>query len=396
MQKKRKKRHLRIAHMHWGFPPIIGGVETHLCILLPTLVEMGHTVSLLTCSAQGVPEEENYKGVHVVRTTMMDLNWLCKRGLHGIDKEVTDVFTTFIDTHKPDIIHAHNMHYFSKAHAHILERLALAQKIPLFLTAHNVWDDMLFFELTTQIKWTHIISVSHFIEKELMGIGCKHRDVTTVHHGIDTKVFHPGVNPTKIFKKYPQLKGKKIFFHPARMGWAKGCDVSIKALRLVKKKYPNAMLILAGTKNIIDWSLTQQKDIAYMVHLIDKFNLRDNVLIDFYNLEDMPFMYAASDVCVYPSNAYEPFGLTMLEAMAHAKPMIITKMGGMPEIIQDGINGFVVPPKDYEQLASRIIQLFGDVDLSDRLGGVGRNMVETSFNRRVVTKCTLDLYKKFS
>ncbi|MBU1863091.1 MAG: glycosyltransferase family 4 protein [Candidatus Omnitrophica bacterium] len=395
MQKKSKK-HLRIAQMHWGFPPIIGGVETHLCILLPTFVEMGHTVSLLTGSVQGEPQEVNYKGVHVQRTPIMDLNWLFKRGLIGIEQEVTDVFTTFINKHKPDIIHVHNMHYFSKAHAQILERLTLKKGIPLFLTAHNVWDDMLFFELTTEIKWTHIIAVSHFIEKELIGIGCNQRNITTVHHGVDEKIFHPAINPNKIFKKYPQLQGKQIFFHPARMGWAKGCDVSIKALRLVKARVPNAMLILAGTKNIIDWGLSQQKDIAYMVHLIEKLKVRDNVLLDFYSLEDMPQMYAASDVCIYPSNAFEPFGLTMLEAMACAKPMIVTKMGGMPEIIQDGINGYVVPPKDYEQLASRIVQLFGDAELRARLGRVGRNMVETSYTRQVVTKGTLDLYKKYT
>jgi len=389
------KKNLNIAHFHWGFPPVIGGVETHLTILLPTLAQMGHNVSLLTCSVEGCKGSEMFKGVNVTRVPIMDLNWLCKRGLLGIEGEVSSVFKEFIDKNKPDVLHAHNMHYFSKAHAQSLEEISAKKGIPLFLTAHNVWDDELFFDLTVNIKWTHIIAVSHFIEKELIGIGCSHRKTTTLHHGVDEKMFSPSIDPSPIFKKYPQLKGKKIFFHPARMGLAKGCDVSIKALRFIKEKFPEVMLILAGTKNIVDWGMTQQKDIAYMVNLVRRFNLRENVLMDAYALDEMPLLYAASLVAVYPSTAFEPFGLTMLEAMASAKPMIVTKAGGMPEIIQDGINGFVIPPKGYEELASRVVQLFSDEKLRERLGAVGRRMVEERYTRRDIAKAVVNLYQEF-
>jgi len=354
-----------------------------------------NNVSLLTGSAEGCGINEEYKGVKIRRAPIMDLNWLAQRGLDGIEREVREVYNEFIDTQKPDILHAHNMHYFSRVHAKVLEEVSAQKGIPLFLTAHNVWDDDLYLDLTTNIRWTHIIAVSHFIEKELIGVGCSHRRTTTVHHGIDEKMFNSKVKPNPIYRKYPQLKNKKVFFHPARMGMAKGCDVSIKALRLIRERVPDAMLVLAGTKNIVDWALTQQKDIAYMVHLVERFNLRDNVLIDSYLLEDMPMIYAASHVCIYPSTASEPFGLTMLEAMASAKPMIVTRMGGMPEIIGDGINGFVIPVKGYEELASRVIQLFSDDELRERLGNVGRNMVEKSYTRESVARSTLGLYTKF-
>ncbi|MDP8266285.1 MAG: glycosyltransferase family 4 protein [Candidatus Aceula meridiana] len=389
------KKKLNIAHLHWGFPPVIGGVETHLTILLPTFVDMGHNASLLTCSFEGYPGEEVYKGVKITRNPIMDLNWLYRRGLEGIQVEVSRVFKKFIDKNKPDVLHVHNMNYFSKAHIKALERLALKHGIPLFLTAHNAWDDVQFLELTSTIQWSHIIAVSHFIAKELNGIGCDHNLVTTIHHGVDEEVFSPKANTSKILKKYPQLKGKRIIFHPARMGLAKGCDVSIKALRTVKRKYPNVMLVLAGTKNIIDWGDTQQKDIAYMVQLVEKFGLRENVLIDSYDLTDMPALYKLSQACVYPSSSFEPFGLTMLEAMACSRPMIVTKTGGMPEIISDGINGFVIPVKDSEELASRIIQVMADKDLRERLGETGRKMVEVSYTKRDVAQTTLNLYKKY-
>jgi len=387
---------LNIAHLHWGFPPVIGGVETHLTIILPHFVGMGHSVSLLTGAVEGCKVEDEYRGIKVSRAPMMDLNWLARRGLAGIEEEVKAVFNRFVEKNKPDVLHAHNMHYFSKAHARGLEAVAAKKGIPLILTAHNVWDDEQFFELTRRIKWAHIIAVSHFIKKELIGIGCPHRQITAIHHGIDAEMFRPDVDPGPIYAKYPQLKGKKIIFHPARIGLAKGCDISIKALKLVKQKVPEAMLVLAGTKNIIDWGLTQQKDIAYLVHLVEEFGLRDSVLIDSYDLSEMPLLYAASSVCVYPSTAFEPFGLTMLEAMASGRPMIVTNAGGMPEIIQNGVNGYVVPMKGYEELAAHIVHLFNDDDLRERLGTTGRRMVETRFKSQDVAEATLKLYRRFT
>ncbi len=388
------KKRINIAHLHWGFPPIIGGVETHLTIILPFMAKRGHKVSLLTASVEGRKGKENFRGLDVIREPVMDLNWLARRGLEGIEREVTRIFTNFIETYKPDILHAHNMHYFSKAHTYILEKVAREKGIALVLSAHNIWDDLLCWELSTAVKWDHIISVSHFIERELIGLGCSHRNITTVHHGIDERMFRPNINPHRVYSRYPQLKGRKVFFHPARMGLAKGCDVAIKALRLVKERFPDVVLVLAGTKNIIDWGLSQQKDIAYMIKLVDNFNLRESVIIDSYPLELMPYIYAASDVCIYPSSVSEPFGLTMLEAMSSAKPMVVTRAGGMPEIISDGVNGFVIPVRDFEELASRISLLLEEEALRERLGNTGRKMVEARFTQKHVTDLLLNLYKK--
>ena len=389
----RKNRSLKIAQLHWGFPPIIGGVETHLTILLPEMVKAGHKVHLLTGVAEGAKIVDKYKDVSIYRTHIMDLNWLSKRGLNGLLEETEEVFSDFLKRIKPDVIHCHNMHYFSKPHTRTIVRLSREFGVPIILTAHNVWDDNLFLDLTRNIKWDHIIAVSHFIKKELIGIGVSHKKITVVHHGIDENAYNPRRKYSSIYKKYPQLKGKKIIFHPARMGLAKGCDVSIKALRRIKERIPNAMLILAGTKNIIDWAQSQQKDISYMVNLVDFFNMRKNVLIDSYKLEDMPKLYAVSDVCLYPSSASEPFGLTMLEALSSAKPMIVTETGGMPEIIKDGINGFVIPIRDFDALASRVIQILSNDDLRDRLGYTGRQMVEQSYTKEIVTRNTLNIYR---
>lgn len=390
-----EKKKISIAHLHWGFPPIIGGVETHLTIILPQMVEFGYKVGLLTCPAEGVKVRYKYEGVDIFRAPIMDLNWLYKRGLEGIKDEVNKVFSSFLEEIKPDVIHVHNMHYFSKTHAEVIQNLAKARNVPLILTAHNIWDELLFLELTRNIDWTHIIAVSHFIKKEIMGIGIDDTKITVIHHGIDQDEFNPKINTEKILKKYPQLKGKRVIFHPARIGLAKGCDTGIKAINLVKENHPDIMLVLAGSKNIIDWGQTQQKDIAYLVRLIKYFGLEKNCLIDVYSLDEVKELYALSDICIYPSSSSEPFGLTMLEAMATAKPMIITNAGGMPEVIKDGINGFVIPLRDSELLAAKINTLLDDKKLRNRLGYTGRQIVESQYTKERVTKDILSIYNKF-
>jgi len=349
---------------------------------------------LLTGSIEGEKARTQYQGVEVHRTPLMDLNWLYKRGLSGLEEEIKKTFHSFLEENKPDIVHVHNMHYFSQGHIKALEKLCKERRIPLILTAHNVWDDILFLELTHNIDWDKIIAVSHFIKKEIIGIGIDDKKITVVHHGVDQDRFTPGVETKSILKKYPQLKGKRVVFHPARIGLAKGCDFSIKAMNIVKKKHPDIMLVLAGSKNIIDWGNTQQKDIAYLVDLIKHFNMEDNVLIDMYTLDEVKELYEISDICLYPSSAPEPFGLTMLEAMSMAKPMIVTNMGGMPEIIEHGINGFIIPVRDFEAMAARISQLLEDQTLRERFGYTGREMVESHYTKEKVTQETIGVYKK--
>ena len=393
MKKPKKSKKLKIAHIHWAFPPIIGGVETHLVMLLPELAKRGHEVSLLTGSAEGTKAHDNYKGIEITRAPIMNLNWLNKRGLIGVEDEVRQVMKSFLDKTKPDIIHAHNMNYFSKTHAKALEEEAKEKKIPFILTAHNSWDDMLFLELTRNIEWDHIIAVSFYIKKELMGIGCDSTQVTTIHHGIDIHRFRP--DHKKIYKgRLSFLKNKRVIFHPARMGIAKGCDISVKAMRSVINKFPDTVLVLAGTKNIVDWGMTQQKDIAYIVDLINELGIKDNVFIEMFTLDEMVQLYAISEICLYPSTVGEPFGLTMLEALASAKPMIVTNSGGMPEVIQDGINGYVVPVKDYEAIATNIITLLGDEPLRIRIGSTGRKFAELRFTKKIMTDNNIKIYKQ--
>ena len=389
-----KNKKYNIWHLHWGFPPTIGGVETHLSILLPQLVKKGHKISLLTSSFPGHEKHEVYQGVEIIRTPLFDLNRLTKRGLDGLETELSELYEKHIDKFLPDIIHTHNMHYFSEPHIKILEELCKKKGIPLLLTAHNVWNDHLFLELTRNIDWSHIITVSHYIRMELLWVGIDDSLTTTIHHGIDISKYTFKDLPKKKLEEYPQLKNKKVIFHPARMGLDKGCDVVIKSLPIILKCFPDTMLVLAGSKNIIDWNLTQEKDIAYFLELIKVLGLEENVMIKHFPLEEMPYVYKLSDIVVYPSSNPEPFGLVLLEAFASSRPIIVTDVGGMPEIVQDQISGYVIPNRNVEILATKIISLLENEKIRSRFCKTGRQIVEDRFNKEIMCKKHLMVYDK--
>lgn len=385
---------MRIATLHWGFPPIIGGVETHLELLLPQLVKMGHDVSLLTGSADGYPEQYDFEGVKIHRTKFLDLNWIFKTAFQEVDDKVY-VIDEYIKETKPDIIHAHNFHYFSHYHANELDNTARRKKIPMILTAHNTWTDKLFLDLTTKISWKKIIAVSHYIKRELMAIGVPNKKIIVIHHGIDEKIFHPGKYGAKILKNHPVLNGKKnIILQPARMGLTKGCDISIEAFKLVKKEFPESLLVMTGSKNIIDWGLTQNKDIAFFISLAKRLGIEDSIYINAFSRDEMAELFRLADVIIYPSSADEPFGLAMLEAMASAKPIIVTESGGMPEIITNDVNGYVIPRRNHEELAKKIIKLLNDPSIREQLGQQGRRMVEEHYTKEIYAKKLIKVYEQ--
>jgi hypothetical protein len=350
---------------------------------------------LITGLPPDTPIEEDYKGMRVIRSPYFDLNWLSKRGFEGLEAPLREYMYPALDKLKPDVIHTHNMHYFSPVHAKLLNEYSKTRKVPLVLTAHNVWDDGVFLDLTTKtVKWNHIIAVSQYIKDELCGVGLKEKDVTVVYHGVDINHFKPAAPSAEIFKAYPQLKGRRIIFHPARMGLAKGCDTSIKSMTEVVKQVPEAMLVLCGTKHIIDWNSTQEKDIAYLLHLVKNLKLEKNVFVNMIPHKIIPKFYNIASVSLYPSSACEPFGITMLESLASGVPMVVTDAGGMPEIIKEGLNGFVVRVKRHFELAEKILRLLKDEELRKRLGENGREMVTGNFTVDKMTDDTLKIYEK--
>jgi hypothetical protein len=383
--------------LHWGFPPIIGGVETHLLMLGPGLVARGCAVNLLTGSVNN-RETLVWGGMTVTRTPLMDLNALGSSvGIQKLAGNIRDELTTFIRQSRPDLIHAHNMHYFSSVHALTLARISRRENIPLVLTAHNVWNDDLWNEmLRLRTVWDGVIAVSHYIKKELVQNGYAAHRVEALHHGIELERFAPvgAAEKARILTRYPQLRGRRVMFHPARMSLAKGSDLVVKAFAQTRERLPDVCLVLAGTEKTVDWGSYQDREIGLINTLIRELGLEKDVFIKFFPWDEIADLYQVADVAVYPSIFDEPFGLVMLEALASGTPIVVTRSGGMPEVIEDGFNGFVVPPRDHRALAERCLFILENSNESARLVANGLQRVQERFTSATMIENVLNFYRR--
>jgi glycosyltransferase involved in cell wall biosynthesis len=105
--------------------------------------------------------------------------------------------------------------------------------------------------------------------------------------------------------------------------------------------------------------------------------------------------FAAADVVCLASRWQEAFGLVIAEAMSCGKPVVATRVGGVPEVVEDGVTGFLVPHSNPAALAETFLRLADNSELRAQLGRAGRQRVETHFDVRTTTQRLLELYGAF-
>jgi glycogen(starch) synthase len=377
---------MRIAEIHWAFAPTIGGVETHLAILGPALAAKGHSVVLLTGQPSGTPTRSEYSGMTVVRTPWLDLNQMSEVRFRRSEEAVRRTIVSFLEEVDPDVIHVHNLHYFSPIPLRVISDWAAQREIPVVLTAHNTWDDRLFREITPlAAALDHVIAVSHFIRQDLIRLGYPGDRISVVHHGVAPEWITAPPEPTY---PHPNMAGRPVIFHPARMGFGKGSHVVVEAFAKVRERIPEAFLVLAGTNKTVDWGHSQPSQVTELFERIRELGLEESVGVDTYSWESMRGLYDASTVVVYPSVAPEPFGIVVIEAMARGRPVIISSSGGMPELVVPNISGVVVRPGSVEDLQEALTQLLTDGELRRRLADAARQRVRSHFTAEAMVDNT--------
>lgn len=158
----------------------------------------------------------------------------------------------------------------------------------------------------------------------------------------------------------------------------------MRAARIVVDRYPRARFVLVG-----EW---QKKYLKEVDALIAELNLLDNVL--FYGGIDNPFsLIPHFDVGVLSSQS-ESFSNSVLEYAAAGIPAVVTDVGGLREIVHEGKNGFVVPPRDPVALAEKVCVLLSDPELRRRFGEYGRNHVRAHYGEEEVLRRYCEVYER--
>ena len=109
--------------------------------------------------------------------------------------------------------------------------------------------------------------------------------------------------------------------------------------------------------------------------------------------EDIPLLLSALDIAVAPSSRPDPLPGSVLEAMASARPVVASRIGGIPEMVEDGSTGFLVEPGNRIELADRLAKLIDDPALRERMGKAGRAAVETKFTLDSCIRTLLEVYR---
>ena len=157
----------------------------------------------------------------------------------------------------------------------------------------------------------------------------------------------------------------------------KGHHFLLKAFRRVVDILPSAHLVICGYGS--------PDEIEKVKTVRDSLSLQENVhLLGFR--EDVPWLLKQSDVLAVPSQAFESFGLIIVEAMSFKVPVVATRVGGIPEVLRDGHGGYCVDSKDIKGFANYLILFLQDKRFCEEQGVKGFKRYQTLFTAQCMAK----------
>jgi glycosyltransferase involved in cell wall biosynthesis len=226
-----------------------------------------------------------------------------------------------------------------------------------------------------------LIAVSRSIERK---IADEHRDsapVRLIYNGVDLDRYDHQEPCCTLRDEYGMEPGSQIVGVVARLEPEKGHQTLLDAWPLVLSVVPDAYLLIVGEGSRRDF-LEQRAQANRVAHRVVFTGRRD----------DVPAVTAALDVAVLPSHR-EAQGLSILEAMALSRPVVASDVGGIPEMIEDGVTGLLVPHDQPEALAAAIIRLLTDHSLADTIARAAHDLVHDRFCIELMVRSVEEIYE---
>lgn len=185
-----------------------------------------------------------------------------------------------------------------------------------------------------------------------------------VHNAIPGTLVLPSAASVASFREKHGLVGRRVITIAGRLHEQKGVLQLFRMLAVLGRELPDVRLVVMGHRKVYDGEFAERARAMD----VDRFVVPTGWL----DGDELAAAYSATDVFVTPSICFDTFGLVNLEAMEHEKPVVATCFGGSPEVVLDGVTGFVANPFDVAAFAARIRALLIDRELALRLGRAGR------------------------
>ncbi len=231
-----------------------------------------------------------------------------------------------------------------------------------------------------------ILTISEYVKRRQVEVSCvPSKKVITVLNGIDINDYTPE-NKLDLNSIYNIPLHKKIIFCGGRANYYKGIHHFIQAADILKnnRKRKDLFFLYCGDGPDLDEFREQVKALGL-----------ENDFLCAGQVNNINHILPSVDICIVPSVWQEGFGLAVIEAMAAGKPVIASRVGGMAEIIKDGIDGFYVEPGDYTGIADFIESLVDDRELYESMRRAAYEKVITGYDirkqRRMIVQVFRDL-----
>jgi glycosyltransferase involved in cell wall biosynthesis len=240
--------------------------------------------------------------------------------------------------------------------------------------------DRLLFSLSSKII---LVSESN---RKRFGWASNSDKFVRIYNGVDLTSFQTGENhEISARNKYGLNKNSFVIGVVARVEPLKGQYYLIEACGHLKKSFPDFHLLIVGDK-------VDPADLKECERKVGDLGIQDRVhFLDFQI--DVDGILKSLDLFVLPS-LLEAFPRSIIEAMAAGKPVIVTNVGGSPEAVEQSVSGFVVPPRDPEIMADRILSIGLDKELRARMGEAARIRAHRMFSLEINVRETEKVYRE--
>jgi len=228
-----------------------------------------------------------------------------------------------------------------------------------------------------------VVAISEDAKKEMLK--CNRIDIKktkVIHNGIDTDKYACLEDGCEVRNALNINTSTFVVGTVARLSPEKDQFTLIDAFLKVINIMDDAKLVFVG-----DGALREE-----LINYAKKLDVYDKII--FLGFRDNVFKILPTFDVFALSSLTEGISLTLLEAMAMKRPVVVTNVGGNPEVVVDGVTGFLVPPKEPKEMAGAIAEILRNPELSQKMGEAGRKRVEEKFSLELMVKEYKDLYKE--
>jgi glycosyltransferase involved in cell wall biosynthesis len=285
----------------------------------------------------------------------------------------------------PDVIHAHDPHGVAMASLALSLRGASssAAGLPVLVASRRVDFHL---QGNSFSRWKHrqvdcFIAASEAIRQMLVADGVPPERTVTVHEGIDVEHV-AAAPPVNVHEEFWLPHHAPVVGNVAALVPHKGQRYLIDAAHLAVQQIPDARFVILGEGELRE----------HLEKQVREHHLEKHVVLPGFRT-DVLGCIKAFDVFAM-SSVTEGLGTSLLDAMACARPIVATSAGGIPEIVEDGVNGLLVPPRDAHALATSIVRLLEDEKLRQRIGASGFARVRERFTLERMVAETAAVYAR--